>query len=486
VAIFLFTYKLGSIPNGIYGDETVVGYNAWSILNTGKDENGKKMPVLFRFFGTYTPGLMVYWQTIPIKILGLNAISIRILSVIFMLILVAIVYKNFSKLAAWLLVISPWAVFNARLGYETTVAMVLTMVGSLLLYQNPLLSFSLLSLSTYASFTSRYLAPMIMGLIIFIFYRNKKSWGKIKWAVAVAIILQIPNLWLINTPAFWSKNGSLTINFLSQYVSYFSPANLFNRPDYDLQRSIPQMAVFYGWMFIPWIVGWYVCYQNRKKKFYQYLIGLIIISPIPAALANTNYSTQRAGPLLFLYTILIYLGMKKILSKFGIKIRILIVLGVSIFSLLMLYRSYFVLFPVEREYVWGAGYQRLAEIIKRNPDKHFVVDNSRGTPYSNLVFYLKYSPAEFQKISKIKPENYYQNQKFEQNYSLLNVEIMPIAWDKRLCTPQILVGDSLAISADHVKEHFLIKVFEIKDEKNMVLLQGYETNPKLKCGIETK
>lgn len=460
LAIVLFTYKLGSIPNGVYSDEAVVGYNAWSILTTGNDENGEKLPILFKFFGTYTPGLMVYLQIIPVNLFGLNAWSIRLLSVIFMLILVGVIYKYFGKLAAWLMVISPWVIFNARLGYETTVAMVLMVIGAMM-SANPVISFGLLSLSTYASFTSRYLAPMIIGLIIFIFYFNKKSLIKIKWAIILAFIIQIPNLLLINTPEFWSKNNSLTTNLLSQYISYFSPANLFNRPDFDLQRSIPQMAVFYGWMFVPWIVGWYVIYKNRKNKFYQYLMGLIILSPIPAALSNTNYSTQRALPLLFFYTILIYLGMKKILAKFGGKTKILVVFGLSIFSLLMLWRSYFVLFPVEREYIWGGGYEQLAKFIKENSKEHFVVDSGRGMPYANLEFYL-------------------------QTNKTVNVEIRPIDWRNDICKRQILVGDNLAISEDQIKEHFLTKVFDKKDGRNVILLQGYETNPKLKCGIETK
>lgn len=460
LATLLFTYRLDNIPSGVYSDEAVVGYNAWSILNNGRDENGGNRPILFRFFGTYTPGLMVYLQTIPIKLFGLNSWSIRLLSVVFMLVLVGILYKFFGKLAALLLILSPWVVFNARLGYETTVAMVLTMVGAMM-YQNPIMSFGLLSLSTYASFTSRYLVPLIFGLIVYIFYFNKKKLLKIKWAIILALIIQIPNLLLISKPEFWSKSGSLTGNFLLQYASYFSPANLFNRPDFDLQRSIPQSAVFQGWMFIPWTVGWYVCYKNRKNKYYQYLLGLILISPIPAALANTNYSTQRALPILFMYIILIYLGLDKISGYLGKKTRLILIICLTIFSLLMIWRSYFVLFPVEREGVWGGGYEQLASFIKDNGEKHFVIDNSRGMPYANLEFYL-------------------------QTNKTVNVEIRPIDWRNDICKKQILVGDSLAISQNQVDEHLLTKVFEKKDSRNIILLQGYQTDPKRKCGIETK
>lgn len=202
-------------------------------------------------------------------------------------------------------------------------------------------------------------------------------------------------------------------------------------------------------------------YKNWNKNFYRYLLGLILLSPIPAALANTNYSTQRAIPLLFFYAILIYLGMNKILGYFSKKIRIILVFCLMAFSLLLLYRSYFVLFPIEREYVWGGGYEQLADFIKQNPDKYLVVDSSRGMPYANLEFYL-------------------------QSNNIKNISIRPIDWRNDICKNRILVGDNLAISESQVKEHFLTKVFEKRDFNNKILLQGYETNPKLKCGIETK
>ncbi|MDO8611037.1 MAG: hypothetical protein Q7R95_10960, partial [bacterium] len=194
-------------------------------------------------------------------------------------------------------------------------------------------------------------------------------------------------------------------------------------------------------------------------KFFQYLIGLIMLSPIPAALANTNYSTQRALPLLFLYNILIALGANKILKYVSRKTKIILVILFALFSLVMLWRSYFILFPVEREQAWGGGFEQLSNYIKNNPSKHFVVDSSRGVPYANVYFYLKYKPN--------------------------NVEFRPINWRNDICVEQVLVGDNLAISLEQINEHYLSKVFEQKGMMGNILWQGYVTNPKLKCQIET-
>jgi len=76
-------YKLGSIPNGLCVDEALSGYNAFSILLSGKDEYGKVLPVVFRFFGSYSPPLYVYLTAPAVAIFGLNIFSIRFISALF-------------------------------------------------------------------------------------------------------------------------------------------------------------------------------------------------------------------------------------------------------------------------------------------------------------------------------------------------------------------------------------------------------------------
>jgi len=128
-AAFFYTHKLASNPPGVYLDEVGTGYNAYSILKTGKDEYGKAFPLAFRLFGSYTPPLYIY-LTVPIMaILGLNIFSTRILSVICGLIAILIFHflvkeLNFAKskytalLSTLFFAITPWLIFFSRMGYE--------------------------------------------------------------------------------------------------------------------------------------------------------------------------------------------------------------------------------------------------------------------------------------------------------------------------------------------------------------------------------
>jgi len=493
---FIFSHHLGSIPSGVYVDEAVASYDAYSIANTYKDHFGKTLPVYFKFFGSYTPGLFVYGQAVFVKLLGLNSYSIRLLSVISMLLVAVLIYwflknnkliksKGLIVFAVLMFVITPWTVFNARLGYETTLAFMLVTAG-IVAYRNPLVSFGLLSLSTYAGHTERYLAPLLIFLIYFIFYFRQKSIKTLKWPIILALAFQIPNLIMMFSPAFWVKGNSLTTSFFSQYFSYFSPYNLFFSQDYDKQRSVPELAVFYSWMFIPWLTGLYVTYINRQKPIYKYLIGLILIMPLPAALANTNYSTQRVLPLLFPYFVVMAIGMVKISTKIGRWLTVFLGGIILIFSLIMLWRSYFLLFPAERARAWSYGYEQLANFVKNNPEKRFVVDNYRGIPYILLLFHLSYPPVEFQKENPRNVDDYYVNAEFFKNVKFGNVEVRQVDLGKDLCQKQILVGDDLWLSPGQVKEYDLKPVFEVRDNHQEIVLQAYETNPKVNCSLPNK
>ena len=82
LGVFLRFWKLGQTPKGFYLDEAALGYNAYSIMETGKDEYSKEWPMLFRSFGDFKAPIYTY-LLIPIyKVLGINIWSTRLLSAV--------------------------------------------------------------------------------------------------------------------------------------------------------------------------------------------------------------------------------------------------------------------------------------------------------------------------------------------------------------------------------------------------------------------
>jgi len=131
LAFFLRFYKLGEIPPGAHRDEASSGYNAYSILKTGKDEYGKSFPLVFKAFGDFKRPINIYLTSLAIPIFGLNELSVRApialigtLTVILIYFLVKELFSftNYALLSAALLAISPWHIHLSRVESESNLA----------------------------------------------------------------------------------------------------------------------------------------------------------------------------------------------------------------------------------------------------------------------------------------------------------------------------------------------------------------------------
>ena len=76
-AFFLRLYHYNYPP--LLWDEAALGYNAYSILHTARDEYGQFLPLIFKSFGDYKPGLYVYLTLPFVAIFGLNPLAVRLL-----------------------------------------------------------------------------------------------------------------------------------------------------------------------------------------------------------------------------------------------------------------------------------------------------------------------------------------------------------------------------------------------------------------------
>lgn len=537
IAAFLRLFDLDKNPNGFFVDEAVTGYNAWSILETGKDEYGKSFPLAFRFFGTYTPALYTYLTAATFLFVDPSVYSTRLVSALSGILFVCLVYFFVRSLkisenrwlpifAALLAAISPWDIFYSRTGYETHLAFFLYALAifccwlslSRKIFLIPGFFFFALSINTYQA--EKLLAPLtILGFLI-IFRENfsiKKNFKLLILSLLIFLVVSLPQILIVFTPAFRARATSegvfyskqikdrsdeisylpktlsypltFVYEFSSQYFSYFSPNNLFLRGDPILQQSIPETSNFYPIWIILFILGLYEI-KKTEKTAVKFIILLLLLAPIPAALTSTPFSSQRSLPLLLPLIFILTLGVKAILkmrnehsSPLYKKIGILIALILILSPIPYLYRSYFVLLPNERARVWGFGEEQLAEEIKKRPSENFMIDNSRFEPiYVPLAFYLKIPPEVIQKsVDQRIKDNYYFATGWEQNYKFSNLDIRPVEWKRDICQSQIMVGDELTISERQAKEHYLEKVFTVVSPINEIIFLGFKTDPARSC-----
>src|SRR5580704_2074646 len=68
---------ISNVPSGLYQDESAIGYNAYSILKTGKDEYGVSYPLYFKSFNDYKLPVYIYLTAASIKVFGLSEFAVR-------------------------------------------------------------------------------------------------------------------------------------------------------------------------------------------------------------------------------------------------------------------------------------------------------------------------------------------------------------------------------------------------------------------------
>ena len=236
-AFALRVYKVSEYPAGLNADEAAIGYNVYSLLQTGRDEFGHSWPINFQSFNDFKPGFYFYLVLPFVKILGLNELAVRLPSAILGSLTVLVVYLLVKELfigpvhlrgvhshtsevsllpliSAFLLAVSPWHIHFSRGGWETNAATFFMILGVYLFFislRNPknfalcALSFGL-SMFTYHS--ARVISPLlVLGLVVF--YR-KKIFLKVnlKWislVFAEGLILAVVLLFSMRGPAGASR-----------------------------------------------------------------------------------------------------------------------------------------------------------------------------------------------------------------------------------------------------------------------------------------
>ena len=84
LAAVVRVYDLDTLPPGLFCDEAALGYNAYSILKTGRDQNQELLPLSVWSFGlSYKNPIFIYVATVPIAAFGLNEFSVRLTAALF-------------------------------------------------------------------------------------------------------------------------------------------------------------------------------------------------------------------------------------------------------------------------------------------------------------------------------------------------------------------------------------------------------------------
>lgn len=435
LAFVLRFFQLGKVPVSLYWDEVSLGYNAYSIAQTLRDEHGEFLPVArFIAFGDYKPPAYIYTDVPFVKVLGLSEFSTRLPSAIAGVLLVAVTYllvkelfrrKALALLAALLLAVSPWALQFSRAAFEANLATLLSTLGIYLFVRKKLfLSAFTFVLAVYTFNSHRIFVPMILLALTLIFikeiYTNRKKYFLYFLLMFVLVLPLIPHLlsregrlrfnevaWINDLApielsnsrtaydgnSLWAKvihNRRVTFaqSFLKHYTDHLRADFLFLSGDVNPRLSTGQTGEMY-WLELPFLI-WGVLYLIRKRdKSSALLLVWLLLAPVPAAMARETPHALRILNILPVPQILVALGLWQaflVSRKFGI--IVIVILTFAVFGYLS---DYYLHYPNRSAMDWQYGYKEMVSYVREYENKYSCVNvtDTYGRPYIYFLFYDK-------------------------------------------------------------------------------------------------
>ena len=427
---------VNQLPPSLNWDEVSHGYNAYSILKTGKDEWGTAFSTIFRCFGDFKLPIYIYLSIPSILIFGLNQFSIRLLSILDGTITPLIIYLILKKLTKpksfipyfglLLASLSPGLIFLSRIALEANLFMLLFCLSFyLLITQKYAWSSFIYGLSLFTYNSSRVLLPFYLFSLIYLIARSKFNLKKslhhfLPFIILIGLTLfqtfnqsgQARYQWVslldsgsinhINElrqvyPRFLvNKVTYFTFTAAKNYLSHFNPQFLFFQGGSHYQFSLPNFYLISP-LLIPFLIlGLIFILKNIKEPSFQLILLWWLVSPIPSSITRDAPHILRS--IIFIPTtlIIISLGFFYFLKKFP---------KISIFYLvitLLIGQIFF--WPKYLNYVkqysssWQYGYQQTVNFIKEKYSEYsqIIFTKKYGEAHEFVLFYWPWNPSVYQ------------------------------------------------------------------------------------------
>lgn len=489
IAVALRFWQLGKVPVSPDWDEAALGYNAYSILRTGRDEYGTFLPLTLRSFDDYKPPLYAYLAIPAVAIWGLDTWVVRLPSAVMGILAVvgtyALVRELFGRtlfasrlalVASFLLAISPWHLQFSRIAFEANIGITLNIWAVTFflwgLRRPSFMGFSafLFGLGLYAYHSERIFLPLLITLLAIIFWRelwlNKKALvlgiviGALTAAPLVPVFLSQNTLMrLRGTSPLADQTGLLAQSvrkleedqargnpwgvvfdnrrivwaktILEGYLSHYSLRWLFLTGDNDRHHA-PDTGLLYLWE-LPFLFWGLFVTARKGGRLARILLGWFLLAPIPAS--PTSELPHAIRTLIFLPTFQIFVswGLLSAYQLIQRKSTWLVkgLVGVVLLFIALNIGQYFDLYfrHTNREFsrFWQYGYKEAVEYAQKNRAKYrkIVVSTKLEQPHMFFLYFTRYDPAKYL------AEGGTASGGFAEAHNRFDIyEFRPINWDK--------------------------------------------------------
>lgn len=462
VGILLRTYKVSEIPPGVNRDEASIGYTAYSILMTGKDEYEKGYPISFQSFGDWKLPLYIY-ATIPaIKLFGLNEFAVRIISILVGIGSIILTYflvkelfgkKSLALLTMFLVAVAPWHIHLSRVESEANTAVFFIIAGMLLFlksfgkYKWLLIASGALFALTYYTYAGNYIFTTLLVGSLIILYRKKLLAHKyVLWSGIIFIILsllifsqtvfganktKLSGIGIFGDPAIVHAQIEIPRNqhqdqssffvrmvhnrvvfagkrFVQNYLNAFSPDFLFIKGGINKAHNIEGFGNMYLIESLFLLVGFIVLITKKRSAEETILLIWFLIAPFASSITKDAPHTNRMFAIFPALSLVVAIGIQTAwiyIQNFRFKTLFLLcfilLFGINIASYL---DQYFVHFPKNETENWGLEYKNLYTILQQKyENKNIIISRPTHSPYIFLLFYSGYNPKLYLQTAKKYP-----------------------------------------------------------------------------------
>lgn len=456
VAGFFRFYNLSSNPPGIHADEADSGYNAYSILKTGKDFYGNFLPwQIVGFAENYRTPLSTY-ITIPfVAVFDLSPLAVRMPTALLGILFVYLIYllskrlsnsEGVALIAAILAAVNPWAVHISRPYADHILALDFVLLALVLVlnksksYWLYVLSGLCFGLALFSYHAPKIFLPLFLPfLIVFLI----KKYNISKKLLSICIFTFVLFYALVLGSSFFGKGGqeyknvtainkdvaqkivdkerrvtnaqlSISGIFHNKPLFYFkeiarntgkfaSVNYLFLDGESNLTAWVGDRGVFYLIELPFLLIGIYYLF-NKKRQLFWFSFFWFFAAIVPGAITRDQMYTYRGIYLLPLMLLIISFGIYSAFSDIFARKKALFVLSLSSFyllSILFYYFHYFYDYPVYSRPWWAAEDHEAISYIIQNQKKYDKFFSDGGNDWALLyAFDTKYNPVLFEKALK--------------------------------------------------------------------------------------
>jgi len=428
LAFFLRAYDLSNNPPELFSDEIINYVSAKSVVETGKDLDGRLIPY-FSSRVELRPPVYGYTTYLSSLIFGKGTIAIRAPAVLFGLLAIIAVYllafeffedKRVGLFSAFFMAIIPWHIHYSRVGWEPAALLPFLLFSTFFLIHGinknkkflVALAFGLFTLTIYTYQAAPLYSFLFLFTIVLVNYQYFMREKKLFLAsIVISLILVVPYiLTVINEPMMYQRakaistfssginSETLTI-FIRNYTSHFNPAFLFISGDPNLRHGAGVGTIY--WIMLPLILIGIIeliksDYISRRYKIF--IVVWILIFPLGGSLTNDGVPhatrTLIGAPLLCILSGLGFSAIFKFIKlKTGKEILsyafAVITIVLSLLSLGQFARNYYYEYPKISYLNWEYGHKAIFLKIKR------IQDNYQRACLQNLDYWNELQTIEY-------------------------------------------------------------------------------------------